>query len=311
MANTPRGLPLVAIVVCLLVAGALLYSGAQQVADAVEDGTTARTSTPSALHQAAEAGDVEAITRQLAGGTAPDAVLEGASGSKRGQTPLMLAAMRSHAEACGALIDGGADVNARDASGQTVLMYAAGWGGPEIVRTLLAAGAREDARGTDDWTPLMMAAARGDMDSLEQLIQAGADVRARNKWQQTALMLAAQSGSEEKVRRLLETGAADDLAHRDRTGKTALMLATESRDANPELMRILIEAGSDPNDADAEAVTPLMRAALLGDADKVRFLLTSGADAELTDLRGYTAMDWAETRDDPSFEAVKEALSGG
>lgn len=306
MANAPRGLPLVAIVLCLLVAGALLYSGAQQVASAVDESRPAG-GIPTELHVAAEVGDVDAISRQLAAGLNPDAVIDGASGRAK-QTPLMLAAMGGHVRACETLIEAGADVNARDASGQTVLMYAAGWGGSDVVRALLAAGAREDARGTDDWTPLMIAAARGSIDSLEQLIQAGADVRARNRWQQTALMLAAQSGNEDKVRRLLETSAVEDLPHRDRTGKTALMLATESRDANTELLRILIDAGSDANSPDAEAITPLMRAALAGDAEKVGFLLKVGADPSRTDLRGYTAMDWASTRDDPAFKAVQQLL---
>jgi uncharacterized protein len=44
------------------------------------------------------------------------------------------------------------------------------------------------------------------------------------------------------------------------------------------------------NEADANGITPLMRAALLGRPDVVAALLAAGADVQAADERGYTAL---------------------
>jgi ankyrin repeat protein len=55
----------------------------------------------------------------------------------------MLSAAGGHAETVKALIDGGADVNAKTPKGVTASMYAASQGHTGIVEILKQAGARE------------------------------------------------------------------------------------------------------------------------------------------------------------------------
>ena len=55
----------------------------------------------------------------------------------------MLAAKKGHTETVEALLDKGADINAKDKYGKTVLMRAEYAGQTEIVRLLKQAGARE------------------------------------------------------------------------------------------------------------------------------------------------------------------------
>jgi ankyrin repeat protein len=61
----------------------------------------------------------------------------------RGRTALMLAAERGHTETAKALIDAGADVNAKGKGNKTALMLAAKMGHTGIVEILKQAGARE------------------------------------------------------------------------------------------------------------------------------------------------------------------------
>ena len=95
---------------------------------------------------------------------------------------LLLSAVKSGDTAkANAMLQGGADSNARDASGATALMLAATAGNLEIVKTLLAGGA--DVKATDElgWTALMKAVYNSDLDQgfpevVQALIEAGADV---------------------------------------------------------------------------------------------------------------------------------------
>ncbi len=69
-----------------------------------------------------------------------------------GRTPLMLAAFRGDTAAVLNLLEGGAEVNARDKDGDTALMFAAFRGHALIVALLLQYGANVHARARNGWT---------------------------------------------------------------------------------------------------------------------------------------------------------------
>lgn len=75
------------------------------------------------------------------------------------------------------------------------------------------------------------------------------------------------------------------------TGQRALGFATERRYSNR--VRILIEAGANPNEQDKLGQTPLHLAAKNGDIVSLRILLVAGADTGKKDLRGKTASEYA------------------
>jgi len=96
-----------------------------------------------------------------------------------------------------ALIEGGADVNARDALGWSPLMKAAynaelNRGFAEVVQALIDAGADIEAPIGYGVRPLMLAAGYGETAVVEVLLKAGRDVLAQNEGGYTALMMVKQ-----------------------------------------------------------------------------------------------------------------------
>ncbi len=106
------------------------------------------------FHDAVISGDVETVRALLDAGADVEARTED------GHTALMLAAAGSHEGIVRMLLDAGADVNARDEKGWTALMWPAFLGHEGIVRALLDAGADVNARDNEGYTPLQMATVR-------------------------------------------------------------------------------------------------------------------------------------------------------
>lgn len=75
---------------------------------------------------------------------------------------------------------------------------------------------------------------------------------------------------------------------RNKGGATALHIA--SREGNLDIVKILVENGANLNIADAEGYTPIMRAAIVGNAAVVEFLLSKGAKAGLINTLNESAL---------------------
>ncbi len=108
------------------------------------------------------------------------------------------------AAAAQALIDAGADVNARSSNPLAVLpIHSAVSGGhDDVVAVLIDAGADVNATQRHGWTALHGAAQNGSLASVERLLAAGADPAARNDDGVDAIGLARQAGHEAIVARL-------------------------------------------------------------------------------------------------------------
>jgi ankyrin repeat protein len=105
-----------------------------------------------------------------------------------------------------------------------------------------------------------------------------ADLKSTNRYGGTALIPAAHHGHPEAVRILL--GTAIDKDHVNNLGWTALLEAVILGNGGPvhtEILRLLVEAGANPNIADREGVTPLAHAKRHGYAAMVRILEARGA----------------------------------
>ena len=102
-------------------------------------------------------------------------------------------------------------------------------------------------------TQLHLAAARGDVETARQLLAAHpALINAQSTRGATALFLAAQAGNTEVVKLLVDAGTDVDIANEN--DATPLFIA--AREGHLEVVRLLLEAGADPTASNKNAVTP-------------------------------------------------------
>lgn len=113
------------------------------------------------------------------------------------------AVAKGDADMVRALIEAGANVNAKDDYGYTPLHRAAGRSRVYIAGMLIEAGADVNASDIFGMTPLHEAAINGDAgDVASVLIEAGADVNAKDDYGKTPLHMAAERGHADMVRLL-------------------------------------------------------------------------------------------------------------
>ncbi len=140
-----------------------------------------------------------------------------------------------------ALLDRGANPDAREPDGSTALSWAAIRGNSETASLLLEAGADPNLANALGLTPLSIAIENGATAIARLLIRHGADPNLARENGETPLMTAARLGQVGLMELFLDRGA-DANAHERRFGQTALMWAA----GNPAAVRLLIERGADP-----------------------------------------------------------------
>ncbi|MDE0528516.1 MAG: ankyrin repeat domain-containing protein [Truepera sp.] len=151
-----------------------------------------------------------------------------------------------------ALLEAGADANARSQGGLTPLHLAVR-NSSEAILILLDAGAEVDARTEDGWTPLHFACGSSPAAALV-LLAAGADVNAQDEDGQTPLYRAVapltRPVSPTLIGALLAAGAWVNTP-----GNSPLHHAARFAD-NPAVIEALLSAGADASARDSEGKTP-------------------------------------------------------
>jgi hypothetical protein len=129
-----------------------------------------------------------------------------------------------------ALLDHGANSNAKDTAGNSALSQAVQNDFHTSVRLLLEHGANPHLQGSGD---LLLSEA--DLENRQLLLKYGADINATTETGRTALMQAAGWGTKEDVAWLLQHGA--DINRQDEDGGTAVMYAVgKGREENVEAL---------------------------------------------------------------------------
>ncbi len=187
------------------------------------------------------------------------------------------------------LLTKGANVNAKDRDGKTALMYASAGGRKDIVEMLLADGANVNEQDSKSArTALMEAAQEGRSQIVKMLLSKSADVdAATHPYEWSPLMMAAKEGHTDVARLLLDNGA--NVNARDSTGTTALLHAVKR--GKTEMAKLLLQRGANCTLGDYDRdLTPLMAAALTGNAEAAQEILNFGADVNARNTMGETAL---------------------
>jgi ankyrin repeat protein len=298
-----------------------LIQEGEEVNAAQGDGMTA-------LHWAAENGDVEMLEMLMSAGANPEAV------TRLGRyTPLHLASKLGREASVASLLRLGSAVNPRTTTGAvTPLHFAAASGSELAVKALLDHGANVDAKELQwDQTPLMFAAALNRVGIIDILVAHGADISMAAKvidiakrqqedradqaqWNNLRRVLAGSpvrnteskpSNAETQPVPEVQLRAVDEidpLSYADLVGThgglTPLLLSV--REGHFEAVRNLLDNGADINQTSAgDQTSSILLAAINGHFDLVKQLLEWGADPNIASDAGGTPlyavlnMEWA------------------
>jgi len=178
------------------------------------------------------------------------------------------------------LLDEGASSNSRDSSRTSALEHAAGRGCFELVELLIGRG----AVATDQ--ALQWAVGRGDIRIIEKLLEHGAKATSKDSYGVSPLFVAVSAGIS------VTPFLLDPLKNRPTP-------SSSPRDKYRDLIKLLIEKGADVNGKlpgsnykSGFQTTPLTVAAAFGYDDIYQLLLTLGADPDIEDAMGRTAVEW-------------------
>jgi ankyrin repeat protein len=223
---------------------------------------------------ACEMGDVETARRLIA----EDAALVGAADPSRdhgGWTGLHTAAQRDRVELLRALLELGADANAREEGDHTPpLHWAAAGGNTECVRALLDAGV--DPQGAGDvheldaigWATVWRPETDIPHDTVALLLERGA---------RHHVFSAIAAGDAAALQQLVEDNpdALDRRMSRFEGGQSALHFAIRRK--RPDLLHLLVDLGADVEAVDGSGRTPLEVAIMSGDREAIERLRAAGA----------------------------------
>jgi ankyrin repeat protein len=251
-----------------------------------------------------------------------------------GRTPLHTASRSGCVKSAELLIQGGAQVDSLDNKDQTPLHLAARKGRRGVVKLLVGYGADPNIHDDNNKTPLDLAS---DQEKLEvvnflfplttsldgavgpnassvnsqsrpnvvELPQPSGKYIKRPKPGQPSIHAASENGQIDVVRSLLDHGS--DIDERDRYRRTALGVA--SKHGKLQVAKLLIERGADVNSRDAIGQTPLHLASIVGHLDIVQLLLDHNADLNACQRSQRTALDNASVYG--RFEVAKLLLERG
>lgn len=160
------------------------------------------------------------------------------------------------------LVSEGVPLEARDADNRTALLLATRANLVEIAAALINAGADVNAKDSIHDTPFLYAGAEGRNNILKLILAARkANLLDTNRYGGTALIPAAHHGHPETVRLLLDT--AIDVDHVNNLGWTALLEAVILGDGGlvyQEIVKLLLAGGANAEIADKDGVTSLAHA---------------------------------------------------
>jgi uncharacterized protein len=137
-----------------------------------------------------------------------------------------------------------------------------------LVMELVSRGGNVNAKDSIQDSAFLYAGAEGFNEVLQLTLAAGADVASINRYGGTALIPASEHGHVETVRILIAAGV--PVNHVNNLGWTAMQEAILLNDGGPrqqEVVRLLLEAGADPDIRDPEGRTALQNAERLGYAE--------------------------------------------
>ena len=173
----------------------------------------------SPLHFAARHGNEDVVDLLLRNGAVECLNMQ----TREGETPLHIAATKGRTSALSTLITNGASLEIRDVNRETALLRSILF--PMCVELLIDGGADLSAKDKMCRTALAKATSLLQLETVKTLIAKGADIEALDIDNRTPLHLAAVTGNVELIKVLIEAGA--NASRLDKRNKTALSICLD------------------------------------------------------------------------------------
>ncbi|KAK7919356.1 hypothetical protein WMY93_010640 [Mugilogobius chulae] len=209
--------------------------------------------------------------------------------TKKGFTPLHVAAKYGKIEVANLLLQKGAQADAAGKSGLTPLHVAAHYDNQKVALLLLNQGASPHAAAKNGYTPLHIAAKKNQMEIATTLLEYGASTNTVTRQGITPLHLAAQEGNVDMVTLLLARDAPINTGNK--SGLTPLHLAAQEDKVN--VAEVLVNQGATIDPETKLGYTPLHVACHYGNIKMVNFLLKNQAKVNAKTKNGYTPLHQA------------------
>lgn len=216
--------------------------------------------------------------------------------------PLHLAIANGDVEMVRLLLEEGADLSIPDAAGETALMMAARVGDADIATALLEHDAALDQRDPEfRQTPLMVAVREGHIEIARLLVERGAHVNTQTRKGETPKFRLPSDNAGSKGVGIIRGGWPErGMRYPVPGAKTPLLYATRRGDL--DMVRLLVTAGANLEQTDANEITPLINAIINksvasrgGETEHfavAHYLIEQGADVNAVDWYGQTPL-WA------------------
>ncbi|MGW0737496.1 ankyrin repeat domain-containing protein [Streptomyces sp. NPDC002851] len=193
---------------------------------------------------------------------------------------MLAAAADGDARAVAGALDDGADPEARDRRDRTALLLASAGDHVAVAKVLVEAGADPDALDDRHDTPWLVTGVTGSAEMARVLAKADPDYDIVNRFGGTSLIPAGERGHVAYIREVLRNPGIDvDVNHVNNLGWTALLEAVILGDGGRDHQRaveLLLDGGADPDLADRDGVTALQHAERRG-YDEIAKLLRRGS----------------------------------